>query len=101
MKVEVVVPDSPVRSSPYGLCGRTATLDLNVRYKQVDLPRYPLEAEKYIATRLLLCTHTPRPTSWLKRFVLSFVGLFNAELSPERCWRGPRSQEVGEEGDCT
>ena len=24
---------------------------------------------------------------------------FNAELSPKRYWRGPRSQEVGEEGD--
>ena len=27
--------------------------------------------------------------------------LFNDELSPKRYWRGPRSQEVGEEGDCT
>ena len=30
-----------------------------------------------------------------------WLDLFNAELSPKRCWRGPRSQEVGEEWDCT
>ena len=26
--------------------------------------------------------------------MLSFIGLFNAGLSPERYWRGPRSQDV-------
>ena len=28
-----------------------------------------------------------------------WLNVFNAELSPKRYWRGPRSQEVGEEGD--
>ena len=27
--------------------------------------------------------------------------IINAELSPNRHWQGPRSQEVGEEGDYT
>ena len=27
--------------------------------------------------------------------------MFNAELSPKKYWRGPKSQEVGEEGDYT
>ena len=30
---------------------------------------------------------------------MGWLNLFNAELSPKRFWRGPRSQEVGEEGD--
>ena len=30
-----------------------------------------------------------------------WLNLFNAELSPKRYWWGPRSQEVGEEGDYT
>ena len=30
-----------------------------------------------------------------------WLDLFNAELSPKRYWRGPGSQEVGEEGDYT
>ena len=29
------------------------------------------------------------------------VGLFNTELSTKRYWWGPKSQEVGEEGDYT
>ena len=29
------------------------------------------------------------------------VGLFNAKMSSKRYWWGPRSQEVGEEGDYT
>ena len=28
-----------------------------------------------------------------------FFNLFNAELSPKRYWQGPRSHNVGEEGD--
>ena len=38
------------------------------------------------------------------RKMIILVGLvtyFNAELSPKRYWPGPRSQEVGEEGDYT
>ena len=31
-------------------------------------------------------------------FLLVSLHLFNAELSPKRYWRGPRSQEVGHEG---
>ena len=30
-----------------------------------------------------------------------WLNLFNAKLSLKWCWRGPRSQEAGEEGDCT
>ena len=30
-----------------------------------------------------------------------WCNLFNAELSPKKFWRGPRSQETGKEGDCT
>ena len=29
------------------------------------------------------------------------LNLFNAKLSPKRCWWGPGSQEVGKEGDYT
>ena len=29
------------------------------------------------------------------------LNVFNAKLSPKRYWRGPRSQEAREEGDCT
>ena len=32
-------------------------------------------------------------------FGLVWLNLSNPELSPKRFWRGPRSQEVGEEGD--
>ena len=32
---------------------------------------------------------------------IGWLNLFNAELSPKRHWWGVRSQEVGEEGDCT
>ena len=31
--------------------------------------------------------------------LVGWLKWFNAELSPTRYWRGPRSQEVGEEGD--
>ena len=34
-------------------------------------------------------------------WLVGWLDLFSAELSPKRYWRGPRSQEVGEEGDCT
>ena len=37
----------------------------------------------------------------LARVMLVWFKLLNAELSPKRYWRRPRSQEVGEEGDCT
>ena len=30
-----------------------------------------------------------------------WLNAFNAELSPKRYWCGPRSQEEGQEGDCT
>ena len=30
-----------------------------------------------------------------------WLNCFNAELFRKRYWRGPRSQEVEEEGDCT
>ena len=33
------------------------------------------------------------PIEWLV-----WLNLFNAEFSPKRYWRGPRSQELGEEG---
>ena len=33
------------------------------------------------------------PIDWLV-----WLNWFNAEFSPKRFWRGPRSQEVGEEG---
>ena len=29
------------------------------------------------------------------------LDLFNADLFQKMCWRGPRSQEVGDEGDYT
>ena len=34
---------------------------------------------------------------------LFYIGLhlFNTKLSPKSYWQGPRSQEVGEEGDFT
>ena len=32
---------------------------------------------------------------------LVWLNWFNAELSLKRYWQRPRSQEVGEEGDCT
>ena len=38
----------------------------------------------------LLYISLPLSFGWLK--------WFNAELSPKSYWRGPRSQEVGEEG---
>ena len=34
-------------------------------------------------------------------FLADWLNWFNAELSPKRNWREPRSPEVGEEGDCT
>ena len=33
--------------------------------------------------------------------LVGWLNVFNVELSPERSWRGPRSQEVGGEGDYT
>ena len=32
---------------------------------------------------------------------VGWLNRINAELSPKRYWWRPRSQEVGEEGDCT
>ena len=46
----------------------------------------------------------PRRLSHSSRALPDCVGLvnwFHAELSRKRYWRGPKSQEVGEEGDCT
>ena len=37
----------------------------------------------------------------LVKHCFGLVNLFNAELSPTRYWWGPRSQQVGEEGDYT
>ena len=41
---------------------------------------------------------------WAVTALFSFrawLDLFNVELSPKRCWREPRSLEVGKKGDCT
>ena len=42
-----------------------------------------------------------RHENGLSRCYTGWLNLFNAELSPKRYWRGPRSQELGEEGDYT
>ena len=43
---------------------------------------------------LMIFYRLTRLVGWLVR------ELSNTELSPKRYWRGPRSQEAGEEGDC-
>ena len=39
------------------------------------------------------------PLASVSKQIPGWLNLFNAELSPKRYWREPRSQEVGEEGD--
>ena len=34
-------------------------------------------------------------------WLANWLDLLNAELSPKRYWQGPRTQEVGKEGDYT
>ena len=46
-------------------------------------------------------TSTQTLYSLYTRELVGWMNWFNAELSPKRYWRGPMSQEVGEEGDCT
>ena len=53
---------------------------------------------------LTIVNQSQTPIGWAFTSCLLGVSLvgwlhwFNAELSPKRYWRGPKSQEVGEEG---
>ena len=57
-----------------------------------------------LSAHLHLCLnhHSSSSVAWPgKTRGFSELGLFNAELSLKRSWRGPWSQEAGQEGDCT
>ena len=46
-------------------------------------------------------TSTPTLNNPYTRELVGWMNVFNAEFSSKRYWRGPMSQEVGEEGDST
>ena len=76
------------------VCSSRQICYMNVR-KNPRRGRF-LKVDSIIATSLAARYIMSRPNRLTK---VRFDWVFNAELSPKRYWRGPRSQEVGEEGD--
>ena len=65
----------------------------NTRYKRI---------QSLIQNHMPMCAVSlleSREQRYIKAMNNNNNNLFNAELSPKRYWRGPRSQEVGEEGN--
>ena len=62
---------------------------------------HPTHAHPAHLQLIAVCTHTATNIVTVPSPTASSLDSLNAELSPKRNWRGPRSQEAGKEGDYT